>query len=376
MVFKDTKLVAVHRISVDGPKAKSASSDPATKAAAYHIAACNAVANCQDAEATAAAAAGVSTTEPAPMQPQFPWSDLIAQRVSAFGATTANVNQKRMPFARQAARLTRKMAKKRGVEFVIVEASAGTPATCDSDATDAACCCPADAEKVAIEVPEIDSQEIAGEWLIPNDGILLVSFGPHTVADKDGKAVIRERLAIIVAEETTTPPATPAPARAAAAMASPSDSPSPALSTYYGRAFIAPAPAAAPMPEAAATSIPTPMPVPAAPIPPMPPVPSRSIPQGIHADGKAAELPPLPADEADDDDDDDSAEARPSPQTRKPRPADQEPAVKSEAKPRPAGDTAARRRSSPSRTSRGFPPCSGRRPGSGSSSCCRSSRSA
>ena len=31
-----------------------------------------------------------------------------------------------------------------------------------------------------VEVPEIGSQEIAGEWLIPNDGILLVSFGPHT----------------------------------------------------------------------------------------------------------------------------------------------------------------------------------------------------
>ncbi len=28
---------------------------------------------------------------------------------------------------------------------------------------------------------------------------------------------------------------------------------------------------------------------------PMPPVPSRSIPQGYHIDGKAADLPPLPA---------------------------------------------------------------------------------
>jgi hypothetical protein len=53
-------------------------------------------------------------------------------------------------------------------------------------------------------------------------------------------------------------------------------------------------------------------------------MPSRSIPQGYHSDGKAADLPPLPHDEADGDDDDDddssaSAETRPSPQAKKPR---------------------------------------------------------
>ena len=35
-----------------------------------------------------------------------------------------------------------------------------------------------------------------GEWLIPRGEVLLVSFGAHTVADKDGKAVVKERLAI------------------------------------------------------------------------------------------------------------------------------------------------------------------------------------
>ena len=51
-----------------------------------------------------------------------------------------------------------------------------------------------------LELPEIASQEVLGEWLIPNGECLLVSFGPHTEADKDGKAVVRERLAFIEAD--------------------------------------------------------------------------------------------------------------------------------------------------------------------------------
>ncbi len=73
--------------------------------------------------------------------------------------------------------------------------------TCCTTSTEAASKPKSDeVHTVSIEVPEIASSAIAGEWLIPNDGILLVSFGPHTVAGKDGKAVIRERLAIIEAE--------------------------------------------------------------------------------------------------------------------------------------------------------------------------------
>jgi hypothetical protein len=317
VVFKDSKVVAVHRVSVDGPKTHSASSDPATKAASYALA-CAGVSNCQEDEGKSSTADVGSSKEPAPMQTQYPWSDLAAQPGSdpAVRPGIPNVNQKRIPLGKKAAKLNRKLAKKRGVEFMVVEASAPTPAAECPEATDSACCCAAEAQKVAIEVPEIDSQEIAGEWLIPNDGILLVSFGPHTMAGKDGKAVIRERLAIIMAEESPAPP------------------------SYYVRPMAVSAAAAWPKPEAPSTSIPTPMPVPAAPAPPMP---SRSIPQGYHKDGKAAELPPLPAEEADDDDD--SSEARPSPQTRKPRPTDPEPAVKPEAKPKPkpSGDTAARK---------------------------------
>ena len=69
---------------------------------------------------------------------------------------------------------------------------------------------------------------------------------------------------------------------------------------------------------------------------PMPPVPSRSIPQGYHTDGKAAELPPLPPESADDEDSSDSAEPRPSPQTTKPR----QPESMPDAKPRPSASSA------------------------------------
>ena len=57
--------------------------------------------------------------------------------------------------------------------------------------------------KNTIELPEVATQEVLGEWLIPNGECLLVSFGPHTVADKDGKAVVRERLAFVEAEGNT-----------------------------------------------------------------------------------------------------------------------------------------------------------------------------
>ena len=56
-----------------------------------------------------------------------------------------------------------------------------------------------------------------------------------------------------------------------------------------------------------------------------PPAPSRSIPQGVHADGTPAELPPLPPDETEpDSSSSESSEPMPSPQTKKvpqPKPA-------------------------------------------------------
>ena len=59
-------------------------------------------------------------------------------------------------------------------------------------------------QKVTFDVPEIDTHEVLGEWLIPRGEALLVSFGAYTVADQDGMAVVKERLAIIEADEASS----------------------------------------------------------------------------------------------------------------------------------------------------------------------------
>ena len=147
-----------------------------------------------------------------------------------------------------------------------------------------------------VQIPEIGREAVAGEWLIPHGEVLIVSFGPHTVADKDGKAVVREKLALVTAEEADGVPAfAPTPAAVAPDVPRP-----PAL------------PGSMPMPRVAA---PTPMAVPK--------IPSRSIPQGVHADGTPAELPPLPDDETSEQPASDSSQPMPSPQIKKPRPSSQ-----------------------------------------------------
>jgi hypothetical protein len=141
---------------------------------------------------------------------------------------------------------------------------------------------------VQIQIPEIAHAGVAGEWLIPRDEFLVVGFGPHTIADQDGKAVVRERLAVISAEDVA------------------------GVAAHQGGAteLLAPRPPAAlRVPQ---TAIAPPMPIPA--------IPSRSIPQGIHADGTPAPLPPLPEDEKADHTSSDSSEPLPSPQIKKPRP--------------------------------------------------------
>ena len=136
-----------------------------------------------------------------------------------------------------------------------------------------------------VQVPEIGRAEISGEWLIPRDEVLLIGFGPHTVADKDGKAVVRERLAMITAEEIALPTAS-------------------ADSEPLGLPL--------PIPKVARSAAGSPLPL------PTPPLPRRSLPQGVNADGTLADLPPLPDDEKADQDASDSSEPRPSPQSRKP----------------------------------------------------------
>lgn len=179
-------------------------------------------------------------------------------------------------------------------------------------------------QKVVLDVPEIDTQEILGEWLIPRGEALLVSFGAHTVAGKDGMAVVKERLAIVEADEANTAIAmigpkvmNPSPVRVFTPNASESVVPPVVIgSPIQGNVSIVP-------------FLPPPAVVPIAPAPAVrkaaPPAPSRSLPRGIHADGTPAELPPLPPDETDSDSSSsESSEPRPSPQTKKippPKPA-------------------------------------------------------
>ncbi len=369
MVLKDTKLIAVHRVAMDRPAPKSPTSDPATHPASYFITPLSPIPNCHEDDYTTSATDGSSAKDPAPIHPNFPWSELAAESVpvpeAESGIVVANVNKKRVASGKRSARKAVRRMKKRGIEVTVVAESTDGPAP-EAEAASSSCCeataarqvaCSScgkatAAPKVAIEVPEIDSQEIAGEWLIPNDGILLVSFGPHTVADKDGKALVRERLAIIAAEESITP----APSYVVNPVAvAPSHSPSPAAPKWTVRAMPVPVPTRTPGIEKAAPGaalLPYPVTPPSAHLAaPMPPVPSRSIPQGYHADGKAADLPPLPANDDDefDADDDASSETRPSPQARKPRPAVQEPAVvpkakaKTKTKTKPSDDSSARK---------------------------------
>ena len=230
--------------------------------------------------------------------------------------------------------------------------------------------------ETVLEFPEIAKEEILGEWLIPKGDCLLVSFGPHTVADKDGKAIVHERLAFVEAEEVTGVMAN------AATRFIVTPSPSSSISSSPTPAPFEPVTAPAPMPG-------LPVIIERAPLPshvyppalrklpgmemPTPPVPTRSFPEGVHSDGSKAKLPELPDDEMEDESaESESAEPRPSPQSKKPS----KPAAAPTPAPAPATTRQPRRRASPSPGRR---PCFFRAsfcPGlpSAFSSCCRSSR--
>ncbi len=99
-----------------------------------------------------------------------------------------------------------------------------------------------------VQVPIISAAQVEGEWLIPGDGILLVSLGAHTVADDKGMAIVRERVAIF---EAGAPPSGPGP--------------------FADR-----------------------NPAPFAPDLAMPSTPARSLPEAVDPDGQVVDLPPLP----------------------------------------------------------------------------------
>ena len=133
----------------------------------------------------------------------------------------------------------------------------------------------------SIEVPEVSRSEVTGEWLIPNDGVLLVSLGAYTVAEKDGKAGVRERLAVV---EATAQPALPFTAATFFPFGSPTGEVNRVAFTNAPFTVVASTPFAIPLPVPAPAALP--MPVPA--------VPSRSLPQPRDAQGTPVALPPLP----------------------------------------------------------------------------------
>ena len=152
--------------------------------------------------------------------------------------------------------------------------------------------------------------EVAGEWLIPNDGVLIVSMGVHTVADSSGKAVVRERLAVIEASESQPKPATKA-------VFYSKSGPADASSVLPTKGYInTPVSVTATMNLAPPLNLPplydghdvqyfsrfTPLPWDRSAAgksdsttPPTPPsLPSRHLPEGRNAAGEPVPLPPLP----------------------------------------------------------------------------------
>jgi len=180
-----------------------------------------------------------------------------------------------------------------------------------------------------IQVPETSHAIVEGEWLVPNDGILLISLGVETVADEHGMAVVRERVAVIeVAPASKTPalsgtsfePPTfphsmpPVPGRSLPVPIDPQGRtvdlpPLPVGLASAGLDQIPPDPNQ-PSPQALQTLAPSadprfartefhPVPVGVIPAGPfargaMPAVPARSIPVGLTPEGEVVDLPPLP----------------------------------------------------------------------------------
>ena len=120
-----------------------------------------------------------------------------------------------------------------------------------------------------IDIPEFAHSSVTGEWLIPCDGVLVVSLGVQTTADQAGKAVIAEHLVLIEAK----PAADEAVKQASLSRPFPTNVPD------LGRT-------GEPTGQAAAGGG-----MPGLPMP-MPAMPSRSLPQALAADGSPMRASP------------------------------------------------------------------------------------
>ncbi|WP_165073643.1 hypothetical protein [Paludisphaera rhizosphaerae] len=196
-----------------------------------------------------------------------------------------------------------------------------TAAEAHGDCKDKAECCQAETRAVAaksdaaaaraawfaegkLQIPEIGRASAAGEWLIPDGEVLVIGFGPHTIADADGKAVVREHLVVVSAEVD--------------------DEESPIVVPDRVRPEEPKADSAPPAPiETPRTAV------------KLPELPGRTLPQGVHPDGTPAALPTLPEDEEPVDAADESDETRATPQSRKkPSPQMQPSASPAESEPK------------------------------------------
>lgn len=213
-----------------------------------------------------------------------------------------------------------------------------------------------------VQVAEVVSGKVGGEWLIPTDGILLVSFGAHTGSDKKGNAVVRERIAIVEPTSSRNDPLV----RAAnfAAIREPSRAVSWTKPSTSRPAIVPPVPiglsplngssprfdasvpsckvdvsilandAEAPR-NSKASGIRGTLQLPITPLSmlqfalsfdrqvsstktmmPAPTPPSRDLPTAVAADGTVVDLPPLPDEAVEPASSDEEAEPRPAPQAR------------------------------------------------------------
>jgi hypothetical protein len=184
---------------------------------------------------------------------------------------------------------------------------------------------------------------------------LLVSFGVYTAADPNGKAVVKERLAMISASEVSSGNGVDRPGRPDRFPVVPRAIPAP--QPVHAPAIPAPAGLIAPPPVVVPATPFNPFPVdsgqraverapllvpalPATPMMPQPAAPSRTIPEGVHKDGTISNLPPLP--DENEQPTSESSEPMASPQTKKNQQA------------KPATDPAATKASFTPRTPRPF----------------------
>ena len=108
-----------------------------------------------------------------------------------------------------------------------------------------------------VQVPEVFTSNVEGEWFVTNDSILLISLGVNTVADAEGKAKVQERLAIL-------------------------DFARPCDESCTVQASLDPSCQIEPIAMTATDHL------------TMPAVPDRSLPEAVDKDGQVFELPPLP----------------------------------------------------------------------------------